>query len=251
MTYPDPPAPASLEAIPPIPVIHADENLLVVDKPAGLRVHATSAFAGPNLLDALRAQDFEEIHLVHRLDRETSGITALPRNLDVARDLSAAFAAGLVGKTYVAVVFGEVQEESGRIDRPLGPDGNSPVHIKQGVDMEKGKAALTEYRVIRRLPGFTFLRLRPRTGRRHQIRVHLAELGHPIVGDKLYGVRETHHLRYPVTGFDEKMRRDLLTERQLLHAARLEIPDPVVGSAAVFEAPLPEDMARFLVNPPS
>jgi 23S rRNA-/tRNA-specific pseudouridylate synthase len=112
------------------------------------------------------------------------------------------------------------------------------VHIKQGIDREGGRAARTEYRVRERLDGFTCLELRPRTGRRHQIRVHLQAIGHPIVGDKLYAAGEAHHLRHLARGFDERMRRDLLAA--LRH--------PAGGREVRFEAPLPEDMREFLLR---
>ncbi len=229
-----------------ISILHCDESLLVVDKPAGLLAHGTSSSKGPTLLGALAHQGHAGVHLVHRLDRETSGVMALGRTREAGRSLSEIFASGRAAKTYVAVVFGEVAGDEGVIDLPLGAARGSAVHIKQGVDALEGRRARTDFRVVKRIPGFTLLELRPRTGRRHQIRVHLQAAGHPVVGDKLYGPRESHHLRFLERGFDERMRRDLLAERQLLHALRLEIPHPADGSPMTFEAPIPGDIAGFI-----
>ncbi len=232
-----------------VTLLHSDEALLVVDKPAGLLAHGTSSSKGATLLGALAAQGFRDLPLVHRLDRETSGVVALGKTREAGRNLSEAFASGCAVKTYIAVVFDEVRDDAGEIDLPLGAARGSAVHIKQGVDAVGGKRAVTRYRVLGRIAGFTLLELRPGTGRRHQLRVHLQAAGHPVVGDKLYGARESHHLRFIATGFDERMRRELLTERQLLHALRLEIPHPLDGRRMAFEAPIPADIEAFLRRP--
>jgi 23S rRNA pseudouridine1911/1915/1917 synthase len=236
------------QASPPagVPLLHADAAIVVVDKPAGVLSHGTASSRGPTLLGALALQGLAGLQLAHRLDRETSGVVALGRTREAARSLSEAFASGRTSKTYLAVVFGEVRDDEGVIDLPLGAARGSAVHIKQGVDHASGRPAVTAFRVRARAPGFTLLELTPRTGRRHQIRVHLQAAGHPVVGDKLYGPRESHHLRYLTGGFDDRMRRELLAERQLLHALRLEIPHPLDGRSMSFEAPVPADMADFL-----
>jgi len=229
-------------------LLHEDEALVVVNKPAGMLVHATSASSSLSLLGALRAAGREGLHLVHRLDRETSGAVVLAKTSAAAAVLSRAFARGEVEKTYVAIVFGVVEEEEGVVDLPLGRAERSAVHIKQGVDRERGRPARTEFRVTRRLGGFTCLTLRPRSGRRHQIRVHLQAIGHPVVGDKLYAAGEAHHLRHLERGFDERMRRELLAERHLLHASAIALRHPVDGRKVTFEAPLPGDMREFLLR---
>ena len=227
-------------------VIHEDLCLLVVDKPAGMLVHATSSSTRPSLLGVLRSQGHGELHLVHRLDRETSGVVVLARDAASARHLSGAFARGEVEKIYVAVVFGEVEESHGVIDLPLGGAAGSAIHIKQGVDEKAGRSSRTEFSVSERVPGFTVLELRPRTGRRHQLRVHSQAIGHPIVGDKLYAARESHHVRFIERGFDTRMREELLAERQLLHAARITLPHPSTGRRETFAAPLPADIEAFI-----
>ncbi len=247
--YPGPPAGVPLAgAVPEVPILHVDEDLLVVDKPGNLLVHATTSSRAPALLDALEASGHEGLHLVHRLDRETSGVVVLARSGRAAQALSSQFASGAVEKVYLAVVFGVVGRGEEVIDLPLGREGRSAVHIKQGVDRRAGRRAVTAFRVIDRFGGFSLLEVRPRTGRRHQIRVHLGAIGHPVVGDKLYGARETHHLRYPVVGFDDRMRRDLITERHLLHASAIRLEHPCDGRPVLFRAPLPPDMAGFIAS---
>ena len=230
----------------PASILHLDESMVAVNKPGGLLVHGTTSATGPSLLGLLGRLVPGPLHLAHRLDRETSGVVILGRTPEAARILSSAFAGRRVAKTYTAVVFGTVGTARGIIDLPLGRDGSSAVHIKQAVDMEKGQEALTRFDVSELLEGFTVLDVTPRTGRRHQIRVHLKALGHPVVGDKLYGSRESHHLRFISGGFDDLMRRELLTERHLLHAACLELDHPGSGEVMRLEAPLPGDMVSFI-----
>jgi 23S rRNA pseudouridine1911/1915/1917 synthase len=233
---------------PMVPVLYEDPEIIVVAKPASLRMHATASSTGPSLLGDARARWGEEIRLVHRLDRETSGIVVLARTRDAARSLSDAFASGEVKKRYLAVVFGEMEADEGLIDLALGPAEGSAVHIKQGVRERDGRKAVSGYKVLARGGGFSQVEVTPRTGRRHQIRVHLAAIGHPLVGDKLYGARESHHLRFLERGFDEKMRREILTERQLLHAAWIRFPHPDRQEPFEIESPLPADMRDFVAG---
>lgn len=237
-----PPGPA---AVPEPEILHDDAHLLAVNKPPGILVHPTASSTGPSLLGWLRSREAGPLHLVHRLDRDTSGAVVLARTAEAARTLSRAFASGEVAKTYLAVVFGSVGPDAGTIELPLGKASGSAVHVKQGV-AAMGRPARTDYRVIERLDGFTLLELSPRTGRRHQIRVHLQAIGHPVAGDRLYGARESHHVRFRASGFDERMRRDVVAERHLLHAASLELPHPETGRRLTIAAPLPADMAGFV-----
>jgi 23S rRNA pseudouridine1911/1915/1917 synthase len=235
-------------ALPPpaVSILHEDADLLAVDKPAGLLVHGTSSSKGPTLLGILAERIGGDLHLVHRLDRDTSGVVVLARNPEAGRTISEAFAGGRVRKRYLAIVFGEVSDDRGAIDLPLGPAAGSAIHIKQGVDDASGRPARTDFRVLERFGDFTLLDVAPRTGRRHQIRVHLQAIGHPVVGDRLYGARESHHLRFIAGGFDDRMRRELLAERQLLHAARMEIDHPTGAGRLRIEAPAPADMLLFM-----
>lgn len=168
----------------PLAVIHADHEVLVLDKPAGL---LSVPGKGTHLADCLlaRAQAaFPEALLVHRLDRDTSGVMVFALTPHAQRHLGLQFEKRRVKKTYVARVAGEVAGDSGTIDLPIGSDW--PNRPRQKVDFEAGRAAVTEWRVVRRGEGETRVRLYPQTGRSHQLRVHMRELGHPILGDPFY-----------------------------------------------------------------
>jgi 23S rRNA pseudouridine1911/1915/1917 synthase len=174
----------------------------------------------------------------------------IARHADAARDLSAQMAREREGaeKIYKAIVRGAVAVSSGVIDLPIGRAVRSAVYVKRGVNHAEGRGSRTEFTVERRGADFSLLSLRLRTGRRHQIRVHLAAIGHAVVGDKLYGPAESHYLRFISKGFDDLMRAELLAERHLLHAAVLEFRHPAGGRPMRFTAPLPPDMAGFLAR---
>jgi tRNA pseudouridine32 synthase/23S rRNA pseudouridine746 synthase len=165
-------------------ILHLDEALIVADKPAGL---PTVPGRPVELHDCLwhRVREIvPDALVVHRLDMATSGLVLFARGIEAQRSLGRAFAQRQVGKTYVAVVSGELADESGEIDLPLAADW--PNRPRQKVDAETGKPSLTRWRVLSREPGRTRLALEPLTGRSHQLRVHLAAIGHPILGDMLY-----------------------------------------------------------------
>jgi RluA family pseudouridine synthase len=228
-------------------VIHCDDRLLVVDKPAGVSLATRRAEPGAAVLrlcaalpeHALRATgaDPASLLLVHRLDVGTSGIVVLARDAQAHRELAAAFAARLVAKTYAAVVWGRPAPPAGRWTWPLAPDRRDRRRMR--VDPE-GRAAATAYRVAGGPRFACLLVLRPETGRTHQLRVHLAHAGHPIVGDDLYGGPRDRGVR------DAAVRRALQPPHTLLHAWRLELP--AIGGAppiALVAAP-PETFARAL-----
>ena len=195
-------------------LLHADAHLLVVDKPAGLlAVPGRGDGELLNLTVQLR-HGFADALVVHRLDQATSGLMVFARNAAVQRALSMAFEARQVDKRYEAIVHGHVQTESGVVDAPLAADW--PRRPRQKVDFETGKPSTTRWRVLQRLPDATRLELEPVTGRSHQLRVHLQSIGHPIVGDALYG------------------EASLTAARMLLHATRLGLSHPVSGEALDF-----------------
>lgn len=202
--------------------LHQDPHLLVVDKPAGL---LSVPGRGPDKADcaAARVQAmYPEARVVHRLDQATSGLLVFARSLEAQRHLGRAFEGRAVAKQYVAVVAGRVMGEAGEIDLPLSADWpNRPL---QRVDAADGKPAFTRWQVLARDPaaGTTRLLLEPLTGRTHQLRVHLLALGHPILGDALYGCAAVQ-ARAP---------------RLLLHAQRMVLPHPAGGSFRV-ESPAP------------
>ena len=231
-----------------VSILHQDDDLIVIDKPAGLLAHPSNHVHKGSVTYVLSRMFEGPLHLVHRLDRETSGTMAIARSAPTARALSGQMSRETEGatKTYLAIVFGEMAQTEGVIDLPIGKAVRSAVYVKRGVNPDAGRASRTAFRLVARGGGFSFLEVTLATGRRHQIRVHLAAIGHAVVGDKLYGPAESHYLRFIRGGFDEAMRAQLLAERQLLHASRLCVRHPRTGALLDLRAPLPRDMRDFL-----
>lgn len=208
-----------------IPVLFEDDDLLAVDKPEGLPAVPGGTKGSVSLLGILRDGRGMRFYTVHRLDKEASGVILFAKNAAAHRHLNMQFAARAVEKTYMALVHGRVQVRDGVIARPLREFGSGRV----AVDAEKGKASLTRFAVVRTLGSYTLLRVHPLTGRRHQIRVHLYDLGHPIVGDPLYG--------------DRKMQREFL--RLMLHARSIAFEHPS-GQKVIVKSPLPDSFRAVL-----
>ena len=205
-------------------VIHEDEHLLAVNKPAGLVCHPTKTDEYSSLISRARLYLGPGSHpqLVNRLDRETSGVTLLAKDPNTARALRALFERREVRKEYLAVVHGHLTQGHGTVDAPLGQDDRSRVAIKDCVRPD-GTPAQTEFWVERRLERpFTLLRVLPHTGRKHQIRIHLAHIGHPIVGDKLYGGDEDLYLALVESRLTDEQRARLILPFHALHARTLE-----------------------------
>lgn len=198
--------------------LHRDSALIALDKPSGL---LAVPGRGPDKADclAVRVQRWHPAaKVVHRLDRDTSGVMVMALTRQAERSLARQFQTRRVAKRYVAVVAGRVADDAGRIDLPLRKDMTRRyVHL---VDHRQGKPAVTDYRVIDRLADRTRLELTPITGRSHQLRVHLRAIGHPILGDPLYGDAAS-------------------AARLMLHAERLELTHPTTGEATAFAAPRP------------
>jgi len=230
----------------PIPVLRQEAAWMAVDKPAGILVHPVNKVRENSLIRMLRRQeDCEELRLVHRLDRETSGVLLVAADHACARALSLAFMHGDVRKEYLALIRGCIEGESGRIDMPIGDATRSAVYTRREAGC--GQEAHTRWAVERRLDGQTLLRVFPETGRRHQIRVHLAAIGHPILGDILYGRGDEDYLKL-VRGDGDPRQTEDGPQRQLLHCARLEFPDPgCVGRTEVM-APLPADFRQAIAE---
>ncbi|GMV45173.1 MAG: hypothetical protein AMXMBFR66_05710 [Pseudomonadota bacterium] len=203
-----------------ITLVHADAALVVVDKPAGLHcVPGRGALASGSLAERVQRR-WADARVVHRLDMDTSGLVAFARGAAAQRALAIAFAARRVAKRYQAVVAGLVAADEGTIELPLAADW--PRRPRQRVDFERGKASLTRWRVLGRdaAAARTLLQLEPVTGRTHQLRVHLAAFGHPIVGDRLYAPEQD-------------------APRLLLHARALAFVHPAEGTPLELESPTP------------
>lgn len=244
--------PASDEVEPqalPLRIVHEDEALLVIDKPAGLVVHPGAGNRSHTLQNALLAYDaalarVPRAGLVHRLDKDTSGLLLVARTPEAHTRLVAALAARRITREYLALVWGRPLS-GGRIDQPIGRDRSARTRMAV---TPAGRAAVTHYRIEERLESQTLLSVRLETGRTHQIRVHLAHIGLPLVGDPVYGGRRR---RLAPGAADDALQG---FHRQALHAARLQLAHPMSGRPQSFEAPLPADLAALLAalrGPPS
>jgi 23S rRNA pseudouridine1911/1915/1917 synthase len=244
------PAPAPAEPQPediPIAVVHEDPHLVVVNKPAGLVVHPGAGTTRGTLVNALlrHVRDLSGVGgvlrpgIVHRLDRGTSGLLVVAKDDETHRALVRQFAGRTVEKEYLALVLGAPARAAGEVDAPIGRD---PVHRqKMSVRAPRGREARTSWRVEERFDGAALLRVRLHTGRTHQIRVHLASIGHPVAGDAVYGGTR------PPSSRRAAARDTLLSlERPALHATRLALTHPATGERLVFEAPLPPDLEAVL-----
>jgi len=229
------PAPSDLVAQKmPLNIIYEDEDLMIVDKPAGLSVHPGAGHPDGTLVNAILGYcpdisggDVARPGIVHRLDKDTSGLIIVAKNPASHQHLADQFKNREVSKTYIALVKGRLSPEEGFIEAPIGRDRS---HRKRmAISTQKsGRSALTGYRVIRYYDKHTLLEVKPETGRTHQIRVHLAAIGHPIVGDNTYGAGSP------------------FLSRQFLHAARLVFRLPSSGMQVEFNSPLPPDLERTL-----
>jgi 23S rRNA pseudouridine1911/1915/1917 synthase len=204
-------------------IIHEDAELLVINKPAGLVCHPTKGDAYSSLISRVRLHLGDAIrpHMINRLDRETSGVMLVAKQDGAARELRRLWETRNVHKEYLAIVHGHVRLDQGVIEGPLGRDETSGVAIKDCVRPD-GAPSQTDFLVQRRFwrleDAYTLLRIRPRTGRKHQIRIHLADFGHPIVGDKLYGGDENLYLDFAMGRQTEEQRQRLILQNQALHA---------------------------------
>jgi 23S rRNA pseudouridine1911/1915/1917 synthase len=231
--------PLEAEAIP-VPIVYEDAHLLVIDKPAGLVVHPAPGHPSGTLVNALLARlapvgtaENEEHALrpgiVHRLDKDTSGLMVVARDAVTLAGLAEQMQTRRTVKRYLALVEGRMPVPEGAIEAPIGRDPRQRQRMALVAEGSGGREARTRFRVLREVRGRSLLELQLETGRTHQIRVHLAAVGHPVVGDPTYGRPQAP-----------------LPPRQFLHAAHLEFEHPASGVWMAFDAPLPADLATFL-----
>ena len=227
----------------PLAVVFEDRSLLIINKPAGLVVHPGAGNARHTLQNALLALDpklalVPRAGLVHRLDKDTSGLLVVARTPEAHTALAAAMAAREITREYLAVCAG-VMTAGGTVEEPIGRHRTQRTRMAVRAD---GRPAVTHYRVVRRFRAHTLVRVRLETGRTHQIRVHLAHIGFPVVGDPEYGGR-----RRIAAGCTPTLAAELRAfPRQALHAARLSLRHPRSGRELTWEAPMPADMTRLL-----
>jgi 23S rRNA pseudouridine1911/1915/1917 synthase len=232
----------------PIDIVYEDTTLIVLNKPAGLVVHPAGSIASGTLANAL-AYHFQQLPdagtgvrggIVHRLDRDTSGLLVVAKTEAALEDLSDQFRDRTVFKSYVALVHGRLPASSGRIDQPIARDPTN--RIRMAV-VRGGRSALTLYRVRRSFERFTLLDVELKTGRTHQIRVHLAWLKHPVVGDETYGGGRDNTIQ------DSRLRTRIRNlGRQFLHAEKLGFTHPETREPVRFEAPLPSELSELLTS---
>ena len=219
----------------PIEILYEDDDILVVDKPAGLSVHPGAGHTGGTLVNALiylrpalkGIGSSERPGIVHRLDLDTSGVMVIAKNLASHAHISEQFAQRSVNKIYLALVKGRLTQTEAIIDAPIGRD---PSNRQKMNVVDGGKSAKTRYKVLRSIGDHQLLEVKLLTGRTHQIRVHLASIGHSIIGDSLYG------------------KKSKTIDRQFLHSHLLELVHPSTESSMAFKSPLPLDLKDFLAT---
>jgi 23S rRNA pseudouridine1911/1915/1917 synthase len=251
------PAPMQADYTPeaiPLQILYQDRHIVVIDKPAGLVVHPAPGHRSGTLVNALlyHCPDLAGIGgeirpgIVHRLDKDTSGTMVVAKNAAALENLANQFKTRNVQKIYLALVHGQFRSDKGTI---LLPIGRHPVHRKRmSTVTRKGRNAETFWRVRKRFRGVTLLELTLKTGRTHQIRVHCATIGHPVVGDQVYRARKRlkDRARSSPKSSSSMATRLNAIPRQMLHAWRLGLAHPDTGEDMMFESPIPEDMAALM-----
>ena len=227
---PEAPTPLEAEDVG-LRVVYEDEHLLLVDKPAGVVVHPSAGHGTGTLVHGVLAHgaaggEAERPGIVHRLDRDTSGLLVVARSEEAHARLKRLVQRRELERTYLALVRGRPRSRAGRIEAPIGRDRRDPT--RQSLDTDRPRDAVTHFELVEQLDEYALLRVRLETGRTHQIRVHLAAIGLPVVGDPVYGVPE------PALG------------RQFLHATRLAFTHPMTGEPVEAESPLPAELAGYL-----
>ncbi|MGD2173884.1 MAG: RluA family pseudouridine synthase [Candidatus Brocadiaceae bacterium] len=235
----------------PLDIVYEDRWIVAINKQADLVVHPSRGHQSGTLVNALvhRFKDLSGASgplrpgIVHRLDRDTTGVILVVKDESVHEQIARQFEERSTTKEYVAVCEGEVELDSDLIEAPIGRDGRS--RQRMAVGGLDAREARTVYEVVQRLDRFTVVRCYPRSGRTHQIRLHMKHIGHPLVADPLYGYRDAIYMS-DLAGEEHQPTEAPLLDRQALHARRLTIEHPALGKEMTFEAPLPDDMLRLI-----
>ena len=233
------PEPVRLNVIPediPINIVYEDEDVLVVDKPKGMVVHPAAGNYTGTLVNAIlyHCKNLSSINgvirpgIVHRIDKDTSGLLMIAKNDAAHRSLAEQLAAHSITRAYRAIVYHGFQEETGTVSAPIGRDPKN--RLKMAITQMNSKEAVTHYKVLQHLGSFTYLECRLETGRTHQIRVHMAHINHPLLGDAVYGPKK----------------KVLGVETQMLHAKVLGFRHPKSGEYMEFDSPLPQEFVAVL-----
>ena len=235
-------------------ILYEDQWVVVVDKPAGLAVHPAGRRLTGTLIQAIHRR-YPQVdgpgrfppRLLHRLDVETSGVLAIGLDEEFHHLVARQFEDRRVSKTYLAVAHGRPDPEKGKIDLPIGPDKASAVRLKQAIREDgAGQSAVTRYEVLGGNDRYSLVELKPKTGRTHQLRVHMAAIGCHLVGDKIYGVDESIFLEKLAGELSDASRDRLVLDRHALHASRLRFFHPMLDEEMEFSAPLPRDMEALV-----
>ncbi len=237
-----------------VQTVHTAPGFVVVEKPAHLPMHSDGPFVRNTLIHLLRSGGLPEAELVHRLDRETSGLCVVARTKAARQHLERQFATAAVAKAYVAVARGQVTGPF-RAAEPIGHSAHSTISLRRSAapDARDVRAAQTDFEVVERATGATLLRCVPHTGRTHQIRVHLEHAGHAVVGDKLYGRPDADYLAFVARvkqSGDARLVDAGEPDRQLLHAAELAFDNPDGGERLQFRSPVPDEFRTWLHSIP-
>ena len=240
----------------PLNIVYEDDDLLIVNKPAGMVVHPGHGHFTGTLINALAhhlglkqgpdAADDRMGVLVHRIDMDTSGLLVVAKNDEAQLDLAGQFFVHSIQRCYQAVVWGNIKEDEGTIEGNIGRDPNDRLRFKVYSDPDKGKTAITHYRVLERFGFVTLVECRLETGRTHQIRVHMSHIGHPLFNDERYGGAEIRQGTI-YSKYKQFIRNCFeICPRQALHAKTLGFKHPRTGQWVSFDSPLPEDMTALL-----